>query len=149
MKPATAILKECEHLRQNYGYLPLDSWCLISGEGKDLLNYLQTQSTNDVHQMQVGQGQASAIVDRKARIIATFSLHKIQQTAVLILVESCQREALLKHLETYLFREDARFTLPPPGHTDCTGALKSAGPGKYFRAASGRKTQCRNPAYIR
>lgn len=87
----------------------MEDWNLVSVTGKDTFTYLQTQTTNDLLPLQVGQGQNSAIVDRKARLIATFSIHKLLDTAALILIENNQREKLTGHLDTYLFREDVKL----------------------------------------
>jgi len=99
-------------VRQYCGFFALDSWCLVESTGKDLLSYLQTQTTNDIQALETGQGQNSAIVDRKARIIATFSLHKTAENTVLFIIEACQKEALLKHLESFIFREEVHFSQP-------------------------------------
>jgi folate-binding protein YgfZ len=85
--------------------------CLISAEGSDLFSYLQTQTTNDVNELKPGQGQNNAIVDRKARVISTFSLHRTGEESAVILVETQQKENLLDHLNSFLFREDVTLTL--------------------------------------
>ncbi|SVB73519.1 uncharacterized protein METZ01_LOCUS226373, partial [marine metagenome] len=104
--------KNHRNLRENAGYFFLDDFCLISAKGSDLFNYLQTQTTNDVNELKPGQGQNSAIVDKKAKIIATFSLHRTSKEAAVILLEVKQKENLLNHLESFLFREDVNLTLP-------------------------------------
>jgi folate-binding protein YgfZ len=101
---------EVEQVRNHCGYFLLDDWCLISAKGKETFSFLQTQSTNDVLQIQIGQGQNNAITDRQARLIANFSIHRTGEDEALILVESSQKELLLNHLETFHFREDVKFT---------------------------------------
>ena len=98
------------YLREKAGYFFLDDLCLISAEGSDLFSYLQTQTTNDVNELKPGQGQNNAIVDRKARVISTFSLHRTGEESAVILVETQQKENLLNHLNTFLFREDVTLT---------------------------------------
>ena len=44
----------------------MEGWSILSANGKDTLSFLQTQTTNDALQLQVGQGQSSAITDRKS-----------------------------------------------------------------------------------
>jgi len=95
--------KNHRYLREKAGYFFLDDLCLISAKGSDLFNYLQTQTTNDVNELKLGQGQSNAIVDRKARIISTFSLHRTKKESAVILVETIQKENLLNHLNTFLF----------------------------------------------
>ena len=98
------------YLREKVGYFFLDHLCLISAEGSDLFSYLQTQTTNDVNELKPGQGQNNAIVDRKARVISTFSLHRTGEESAVILVETQQKENLLNHLNSFLFREDVTLT---------------------------------------
>ncbi len=100
---------EIDQVRSSCGYFPLEDWCIISAEGKDTFSFLQTQTTNDVLQIQVGQGQHNAITDRQARLIANFSIHRVEEDKALILVEASQKKLLLSHLENYHFREDVRF----------------------------------------
>jgi folate-binding protein YgfZ len=99
------------YLREKAGYFFLGDLCLISAEGSDLFSYLQTQTTNDVNELKPGQGQNNAIVDRKARVISTFSLHRTGEESAVILVETQQKENLLNHLNIFLFREDVTLTL--------------------------------------
>ena len=102
---------EVDQVRNHCGYFPLDDWCLISAKGKDTFSFLQTQTTNNVLQVQVGQGQNSAITDRQARLIANFSIHRTGEHTALILVEATQKDILLDHLESFHFREDVVFTV--------------------------------------
>ena len=99
------------YLREKAGYFFLKDLCLISAEGSGLFSYLQTQTTNDVNELKPGQGQNNAIVDRKARVISTFSLHRTGEESAVILVETQQKENLLDHLNSFLFREDVTLTL--------------------------------------
>ena len=111
MKTTLSSQENHSFLRKNAGYFFLDDLCLISAKGSDLFTYLQTQTTNDVNELKPGQGQNSAIVDRKAKIIATFSIHRTSEESAVILVEAKQKENLLNHLNTFLFREDVTLTL--------------------------------------
>ena len=101
---------EVDQVRNHCGYFLLEDWCIISAKGQETFSFLQTQTTNDVLQIQLGQGQYNAITDRQARLIANFSIHRVAEHEALILVESSQKELLLNHLETYHFREDVQFT---------------------------------------
>ena len=55
----------------------------------------------------MGQGQASAVTDRQARLIANFSIHRIAENDAWLLSENSQ--TLRDHLESYHFREDITF----------------------------------------
>jgi folate-binding protein YgfZ len=101
---------EVDQVRNHCGYFPLEDWCLISAKGKETFSFLQSQTTNDVLQMQIGQGQNSAVTDRQARLIANFSIHRMEEDEVLILVETSLKDILLSHLESYHFREEVEFT---------------------------------------
>lgn len=109
MKILTDTLTEYQQVRNSCGYFFMDDWHLVSVTGKDTFTYLQTQTTNDLRLLQPGRGQSNAIVDRKARLIATFSIHKTSETSAIILIEKTQQPQLIKHLNTYLFREDVKI----------------------------------------
>ncbi len=110
MKPVHPFQTEIDQVRNHCGYFLLEDWCLISAKGKETFSFLQTQTTNDVLQLQVGQGQYNAITDRQARLIANFSLHRTAEHEAYILVETLQKKILLNHLERFHFREDVEFT---------------------------------------
>lgn len=101
---------EVEQVRNHCGYFPLEDMCVISAKGKETFSFLQSQTTNDVLQMQIGQGQNSAVTDRQARLIANFSIHRSGEDEALILVETSLKDILLNHLESYHFREEVEFT---------------------------------------
>ena len=106
METTLASQENHRYLRKKAGYFFLDDLCLILAKGSDLFNYLQTQTTNDVNELKPEQGQNNAIVDRKAKVISTFSLHRTGEESAVILVETLQKENLLNHLNAFLFRED-------------------------------------------
>lgn len=101
---------EVDQVRNHCGYFSLEDWCLISAKGKETFSFLQSQTTNDVLQMQIGQGQNSAVTDRQARLIANFSIHRAGKDEAFILVETSLKDILLNHLEGYHFREEVEFT---------------------------------------
>jgi folate-binding Fe-S cluster repair protein YgfZ len=88
--------KNHRYLREKAGYFFLNDLCLISAKGSDLFSYLQTQTTNDVNELKIWQGQNNAIVDRKARVISTFSLHRTGKDSAVILVETIQKKKSTK-----------------------------------------------------
>ena len=101
-------LEEIRQIRQNCGYFFMDGWSILTASGKETFSFLQTQTTNDALQLEVGQGQASAVTDRQARLIANFSIHRIATNEAWLLTEDWQ--TLYNHLESYHFREDVTFT---------------------------------------
>ena len=116
---------EVEQVRNQCGYFILEDWCLISAKGQDTFSFLQTQTTNDVLQLEAGQGQNSAITDRQARLIANFSIHRVGESEALILVETSLKEILLNHLESFHFREDVVFEPLPFGLLTLQGPKSS------------------------
>ncbi len=102
---------EVDQVRNHCGYFLLENWAVISAKGKETFSFLQTQTTNDVLQIQPGQGQNSAVTDRQARLIANFSIHRIAEHEAYILVEASLKEILLSHLESFHFREEVEFTV--------------------------------------
>mgnify|MGYP002631727387 CR=1 FL=1 len=110
MQLAPEIQEEINQVRQNCGYFFMDEWCLLSASGNETFSFLQSQTTNDVLQLQKGQGQASAVTDRQARLIANFSIHRNDENKALLLTEKSQQKILNDHLESYHFREDVTFS---------------------------------------
>jgi folate-binding protein YgfZ len=72
-------------------------------------SWLQTQTTNDVVALQSGQGHANALLDRKGRLQAHFTLHRWEDEYWLI-VEKIQVTRLLQQLEDHHFIEQAKWT---------------------------------------
>ena len=105
MQPTT--LEEIKQVRQSCGFFFMDGWSILTANGKETFSFLQTQTTNDALQLEVGQGQASAVTDRQARLIANFSIHRIAENDAWLLSENSQ--TLHDHLESYHFREDITF----------------------------------------
>ncbi|PIQ97683.1 MAG: aminomethyltransferase [Nitrospinae bacterium CG11_big_fil_rev_8_21_14_0_20_56_8] len=94
------------HVRERCGYYPMEEGCIFSLTGKDTFAFLQTQSTNDALNLERGAGLDNAIVDRKGKLIANFSLHRDGGDSALALIEKCQKDNFQNHLETFHFRED-------------------------------------------
>ncbi|MBC8285660.1 MAG: tetratricopeptide repeat protein [Nitrospinae bacterium] len=108
MQIATETQEEIDQIRKNCGFFFMDGWSILTAKGKETFSFLQTQTTNDTLQLEVGQGQASAVTDRQARLIASFSIHRTAENEALLLSEDSQ--TLYNHLESYHFREDVIFT---------------------------------------
>ncbi len=104
-----------QKVRENCAYRLMDDYRLFRIDGKDTFDYLQTQTTNDILALQPGQGQDSAIVDRKGKLIATFSFHR-DGDAVWVLTESSQIERLRVISKSFYFGKTSTYT--PPMHTN-------------------------------
>jgi len=110
----TTLTEEHQQAREGCVYFILDDWRLVEAKGEDTFSFLQSQTTNDVLNLATGAGLSNALVDRKARLLANFSLHKTSNTAALILVEAHQRETLITQLKEYQFREDLAWNTETP-----------------------------------
>ena len=109
MQIATETKKEIDQVRNNCGFFFLDGWSILTAKGKETFSFLQTQTTNDALQLEVGEGQASPVTDRQARLIANFSIHRNSKNEAWLLSEDSQ--ILYNHLESYHFREDVTFKI--------------------------------------
>ncbi|MGV3526450.1 MAG: tetratricopeptide repeat protein [Candidatus Sericytochromatia bacterium] len=104
---------------------------LVQVSGPDAASYLQTQITQDVERLAPGQGAYAALVDRKARIQALFSVHR-QQPERFWCVPDQGADTLFAHLEQFHFIEDVsvealtgwrRLRLEGPGTPEILLAL--------------------------
>jgi len=122
MSVSTSAENEYKQVRENCGYFELGDYLLISACGEDVLSFLQTQTTNDVLSLDVGEGQNNAITDRKARLLAAFSIHRNAQNSVLILINKEQGNSIIDLLEKYHFNEIVSFDSVVP--QDCLIAVQ-------------------------
>ncbi len=95
-------------LREVGGFATLNDWSLIAVTGADAQQFLQARVTSDVKALKSGDGQESALLDRKAHLVAYFSLYFLDNT-YWIVSTSDQTATILKELETYLFAEKVSF----------------------------------------
>jgi len=105
----TTPTEEHRQAREGCIYFPLEDSCLVEAKGKDAFSFLQSQTTNDVLNLAIGAGLGNALVDRKARLLSNFSLHKTSDTTALLLLETHQRDTLINQLEEYHFREEIEW----------------------------------------
>lgn len=100
-------------LRELAGYLPLPDYGLIEVLGPDAAKYLQARLCNDVFALSSGEGQLNALLDRKAHVLAYFSLHRASEERFILLLERSQVAAVLEQIETYHFQEKLEYRLLP------------------------------------
>lgn len=110
MQIATETQEEIHQIRNNCGYFFMEGWSILTANGKETFSFLQTQTTNDTLQLEVGQGQSSAVTDRQARLIANFSIHRLSENEAWILSDNSK--TVHDHLESFHFREDFKFNSP-------------------------------------
>ncbi len=98
------IDNELKILRDVGGFALLDNWSIIEVQGADAQRFLQARVTSDVKALKSGDGQESALLDRKAHLLAYFSLYLLNDTYWIICTKN-QSTIIAKELETYLFAE--------------------------------------------
>ncbi len=143
MEIVSDIVQEITQIRSHCGYFHLDDWSVVSCSGKDVFDYLQTQTTNDVKELTVGKGQNNAICNRKGKLIAAFSGHRTGEFSVLLLAETVQKELLVKHLDSFIFREDV--TLVPPKGIDSLLAVQGPKSGLILETLTDSLTLPQKP----
>jgi folate-binding protein YgfZ len=89
--------------------IDLPEWGWVSLFGADAAAFLQAQTCNDVLALAVGQGQYNAILDRKAQVLAWFTLHRTSDDSFWLVCEKSQIPALLERLEAVHFTEDVTW----------------------------------------
>lgn len=99
---------EVAAVRQNVGVWLDETHTFVRLTGRDVTRWLQTQTTNDVLALDSGDGHASALLDRKGKLQAHFTLHRWEDEYWLI-VEKRQASRLLAQLDGHLFREDVKI----------------------------------------
>jgi folate-binding protein YgfZ len=97
-----------ETVRKHVGLWSRDDYTFVRFTGPDVASWLQTQTTNDVLALQSGEGHANALLDRKGRLQAHFTLHRWEDEYWLI-VEKSQAARLLQQLDDHLFLEKVEW----------------------------------------
>lgn len=84
-----------------------NSFSLIEVKGEEAQRFLQAQTTSDVKALANGQGQSSALLDRKAKIQAYFYLFCAGEDfkTYFIVCDKRQRTAIVEHLDKFIFAD--------------------------------------------
>lgn len=96
------LKKQISSAREDVGVVFDSPWSLLWLEGPDVREYLHNRTTSDVKSLSDGQGQFSALLDRKAHLQAYFSLHRLSSERFLMVVDSCalmQAQAEIKKFQ--------------------------------------------------
>ncbi len=93
------------YIRKYGGFRLLTQNVLLKVSGEDAAKYLNTQTSNEVISLNDSEGQANALLDRKAHLMATFTIHK-KGDVLWIITEKKQAETIQEHLEKFHFTED-------------------------------------------
>lgn len=95
------------------GLMHLEFMGVMEITGHDAARFLQSQTTNDVFSLKSGEGQLSALLDRKAHIQAIFSLHKLGD-AYWLLTEKSRIPVIAEHFDKFVIMDEVFTT----DHTD-------------------------------
>lgn len=97
--------KEYTEARENGIYYFISDLTLLKLNGADAGSYINSQTCNNVLELENKKGLANSLLDRKAHLIATFTIHKLENS-FLAFSEKRQSEKLIEHLEKFHFTED-------------------------------------------
>jgi folate-binding protein YgfZ len=103
-----ALKKQIAIAREDVGVVSDLPWSLLWLDGPDVRDYLHNRTTSDVKALTDGQGQFSALLDRKAHLQAYFSLHRLSSDRFLMVVDSCALTQAQEEIKKYQIME--RFT---------------------------------------
>jgi tRNA-modifying protein YgfZ len=106
-------------LRENAAYLDLSSRGRIFATGEDRLRLLHAMTTNQVKELQPGQGCYAFFLNPQGRILADANLF-ILPDRILIDVEPEVRESLYQHLDKFIIADDVTLE-------DASESLTAAG----------------------
>ncbi|MFP4191257.1 MAG: tetratricopeptide repeat protein [Candidatus Hydrogenedentota bacterium] len=101
----SATREEIHAVRRQAGVWAWEDGAFVRFTGPDAAAWLQTQTTNDVLALESGQGHANAVLDRKGRVQAAFTLHRWEDEYWLITGRP-QTAPLLEQLDAHLFIEE-------------------------------------------
>ena len=97
-----------QNLRTTGAIFALDGYALIEVTGQDAERFLNSQTTNDVRGLAPSSGQMSALLDRKAHVVALFDAYR-QDSRYLLLSANNQADAIINHLDTFRFADKVNF----------------------------------------
>lgn len=96
-------------LRNSGGYASESKHAVVEIDGADAAAFLQTRLSNDVRALADGGGQLTALLDRKAYVLAFMALYRLSEQRFWIIFESFQMSTILEQLEKYHFNEKVSF----------------------------------------
>ena len=89
---------------QELGYFAAAQYSLIEIYGADSERFINAQTTSDVKALKPYQWQPSALLDRKAHVVAYFNLYR-KNSSYRIIAEESQVATILEHLDKYIFAD--------------------------------------------
>lgn len=102
---------EVNAVRRAGGYVDLSGiYGVILITGPQAAQFLQARVSNDVLALKSGQGELTALLERKGHIMAFFSLHRLEDI-YWIIAEAEQITLIYSELEKYHFREQVEYEI--------------------------------------
>src|ERR1700758_4824859 len=97
-----------KNLREVGGFCKAEPFGLIEIYGKHDTRFLQSQTTNDVMQLEQCKHQDTCLLDRKAKVQAYFSLYR-RHESYRIVAEKTQIRPIIDHLDHHRIADKVEF----------------------------------------
>jgi folate-binding Fe-S cluster repair protein YgfZ len=81
----TDIQASKNSLRATGAIFALPDYAVVEVTGRDAERFLHSQTTNDVKGMKGSDGQSSALLDRKAHVLALFDVFRLHEKYMLLI----------------------------------------------------------------
>jgi folate-binding protein YgfZ len=104
--PVVEIDAQYRQLREECGVLVRGGRAVIAVTGPDGAEYLQGQLTNDVEALEVGDGQYSALLDRKGHMQSDLRVLRAGDAEIVLDFEEDVLPQVLRHLTMYSIGRD-------------------------------------------
>lgn len=99
---------DTSQLRTRGGYLVAPNLALVEIQGPDAQRFLQAQTTSNINALNEGDWQRSSLLDRKAKLVADFSIYKAKDK-FWIVANATLTEPILSHLDKFRFADHVEF----------------------------------------
>ncbi len=104
--PTVELDAQYRQLREECGLVERAGRGVILVAGPDGAEYLQGQLTNDVESLEVGDGQYSALLDRKGKMQADMRVLRPAEEEIVLDTERETKDVALRHLTMYSIGRD-------------------------------------------
>lgn len=105
-----AVPAECAAVRTSAGVYDLADHGVVTLVGPDARRFCNGMFTNNVRDLPVGRGNASAMVDDKARLQGLLRLYAVASDSFLVVLEGVTPEAFEQRYGKYIIFDDVELT---------------------------------------
>lgn len=109
----SSIAEEIRCVRENVGLWTRRDFSILLFRGRDALNWLHRQTTQDILSLATGAGAPAAFLDRQGRVLASVLVLRWEDEAWL-LVSDAVVPSVLARVEQGVFLEDVQVEPAPP-----------------------------------